>query len=226
MCAQLLNLFSVDHLITFYLIKYTALMQLRNSNLFKNFCCSIHSLLYQIGFLYLIFFSTLVILTPPVQAKEQSIEYKIKAAYLYNFSKFTDWPDKIAFAEQKSFSICILGEDPFGSVITPIENKKVHKQPIKLLYFSQLDTDVGQCKIVFIAETNVSDVQSILLALSDTNILTVGESSNFATSGGMIGFVIQDGHVQLQINKQVAKNAQLKFDPRLLKLGQVVRTKQ
>jgi hypothetical protein len=69
-------------------------------------------------------------------------------------------------------------------------------------------------------------VQSILLVLSNTNILTVGESSDFALSGGMIGFVIQDGHVQFQINKQVAKNAQLKFDPRLLKLGQVVRTKQ
>ncbi|MEE9413526.1 MAG: YfiR family protein [Methylococcales bacterium] len=201
-------------------------MQLRNSNLFKNFHCSIHSLLYRTGLLYLVFFSTLVILTPSAQAKEHSIEHKIKAAYLYNFSKFTDWPEEIAFAEQKSFSICILGEDPFGSVITPIENKKAHKLPIKLQYFSQIDTNVDQCKIVFIAETDADDVQSILLALSDTNILTVGESSNFATIGGMIGFVIQNGRVQFQINKQAAKKAQLKFDPRLLKLGLVVRTKQ
>ncbi len=201
-------------------------MHLRNSSLFKSVHYSIHSLFYRTGLLYLVIFSTFVILTPSVQANEQSIEYKIKAAYLYNFSKFTDWPDERAFAEQNSFSICILGEDPFGSVITPIENKKAHKHPIKLLYFSQLDAGVGQCKLLFIAETDTYHVQSILLALSDTNILTVGESSDFALSGGMIGFVIQNGRVQFQINKQVAKNAQLKFDPRLLKLGQVVRTKQ
>lgn len=201
-------------------------MQLRKSSLFKNVHCSILNLLYRTGLVSLVFFSTLVVLTPSVQAKEQSIEYKIKAAYLYNFSIFTDWPEEVAFAKQKTFSICILGEDPFGSVITPIKNKKVHKQSIKLLYFSQIDADVGQCKILFIAETDAYRVQSILLALSDNNILTVGESKNFATSGGMIGFVIQDGRVQFQINKQAAKSAQLKFDPRLLKLGQVVRTNQ
>jgi hypothetical protein len=199
-------------------------MQLRKSSLFKSVHCSLLNLLYRTGLLSLVFFSTLVVLTPSVQAKEPSIEYKIKAAYLYNFSKFTDWPEEVAFAKQKTFSICILGEDPFGSVITPIENKKVHKQSIKLQYFSQIDADVGQCKILFIADTY--DVQSILLTLSDTNILTVGESNNFATSGGMIGFVIQDGRVQLQINKQAAKSSRLKFDPRLLKLGQVVRTNQ
>ncbi len=196
-------------------------MRLRKSNLFKNVHCSILNLLYRTGLVSLVFFSTLVVLTPSVQATEQSIEYKIKAAYLYNFSKFTDWPEEVAFAKQKTFSICILGEDPFGSAITPIKNKKVHKQSIKLLYFSQMDADVGQCKILFI--TDAYDVQTILLTLPNTNILTVGESRNFATSGGMIGFVIQDGRVQIQINKQAAKSAQLKFDPRLLKLGQVVR---
>jgi hypothetical protein len=108
-------------------------------------------------------------------------------------------------------------------VIAPIKTKQVRKKPIKLLYFSQMGSGVNQCKILFIAKTEKNDEQSILLALANNNILTVGESSEFAINGGIIGFVINNGRVQFQINKQAARRARLEFDPRLLKLGQVVR---
>ena len=165
----------------------------------------------------------LVISSLPAQAKAQSLEYKIKAAYLYNFSKFTRWPDQTTLNSTQSFQICILGRDPFGSVITPIENKTINGQQIKLLYLAKIDDQVKNCRIVFISEHNPQQVQSILLALSETSILTVGESNDFASSGGIIGFVIKNGHVQLQINKTAASHARLKFDPRLLKLGKSVK---
>lgn len=174
--------------------------------------------------LYLVLFSILVITSSPLQAKKQSIEYRIKAAYLYNFSKFTDWSDhRRAVADHNIFTLCILGKDPFGSAIAPIKTKKVRKKPIKLLYFSQMEPGINQCNILFIPESEKNHTQSIFLALADNNILTVGESSGFATSGGIIGFIIENGRVQFQINKQAARRAGLEFDPRLLNLGQVVR---
>jgi hypothetical protein len=184
---------------------------------------SLNSLRCYAQYLYLVLFSIFIIVSPSLQAEELSVEYKIKAAYLYNFSKFTDFPDDSRFSEHNTFTICILGNDPFGSVMTPIKTKQVRKKPIKLLYFSQMGPGINQCKILFIAETKSEDIQSILLALANSNILTVGESSEFAINGGIIGFVINNGRVQFQINKQAARRAQLEFDPRLLKLGQVVR---
>ncbi len=202
------------------------MMQLHSSGLFQSLNYTITRLCSCTQLLYPVFFSTFLILSPSLQAKEQSIEYKVKAAYLYNFSKFTDWPNDSAFTEQKTFTICILGDDPFGSAIAPIKTKYIRKQPIKLMYFSQMDPGINQCKILFIAETNTNAVQSILLTLADSNILTVGESSDFAINGGIIGFVINDGRVQFQVNKQAARRARLEIDPRLLKLGQVVRQKK
>ncbi len=198
-------------------------MQLHSSSLFKSIHDSITSLWSCARLVYLVFFSTLLIVCPSLQAEEQSLEYKVKAAYLYNFSKFTDFPNDIASSQQNTFTICILGNDPFGSVITPIKTKQAHKQPIELLYFSQMGPGVNQCKILFIAESESNKVQSILLALADSNILTVGESIDFASNGGIIGFVINDGRVQFQVNKQAARRARLEIDVRLLKLGQVIR---
>ncbi len=212
--------------ITSYLYCYATLMRLHSSNLLKRVRHSTLNLRYCTRLFYLVFFSSLVIFSPSLQAKKQSIEYKIKAAYLYNFSKFTTWPADISFEEGQSFTICILGKDPFGTVITPIENKTVHGQQIKLLYFLHMHPDVSECKIVFIAETRSKKVQSILKTLSGLSILTVGQSSQFAITGGIIGFVIQNNRVQFQINETAAQRAQLFFDSRLLRLGQRVTTKQ
>jgi hypothetical protein len=79
---------------------------------------------------------------------------------------------------------------------------------------------------VFITKTKPKKVQSILKTLSGLNILTVGESANFAANGGIIGFIINNGRVQFQINQSAAQTAQLTFDARLLKLGHPVRSKQ
>ncbi len=177
-------------------------------------------------FINLLFLSILIGISPCkyLEAKEHSLEYKIKAAYLYNFSKFTDWPNQASFNETQSFYICILGKDPFGSTLTPIENKTIHGKQIKLVFLNRLDSSITDCRVLYIAEQNQYAVQSILQAISNTSILTVGDADNFATNGGIIGFVIEDGHVRLQINETVAYQAKLKFDPRLLRLGKSVKS--
>jgi hypothetical protein len=201
-------------------------MRPRYSNLLKTAQYSVRNLSDRTRLLCLVCFSTLLIVSASVHANEQSIEYKIKAAYLYHFSKFTQWPDQIAFPEQDAFTLCIVGKDPFGSIITPIENKTAHGLQIKLVYFSRVNSQLRQCNVVFIAKTKPKKVQSILKTLSGLNILTVGESTNFAVNGGIIGFIIDNGRVQFQINQSAAQTAQLRFDARLLKLGQHVTTKQ
>lgn len=209
-----------------HFFSHTTLMRPRCSALLKKAHESVFNLRYRARLYCCVFFSTLLILSASVHAKEQSIEYKIKAAFLYNFSKFTQWPDGTVFSEQNAFSLCILGKDPFGTTITPIENKTAHGQPIRLLYFSQMNSQLKDCRVVFIAETKPKKLQSILKKLSGLKILTVGESTDFAINGGIFGFIIDNGRVQFQINKTAAQNAQLTFNSRLLSLGHPVKTKQ
>lgn len=146
-------------------------------------------------------------------------EYKIKAAYLYQFSKFTHWPEQHKFSQDR-FLICIYGKDPFGPTIKPIETKSINGLPIRLQHFTKYDEDMHSCRIVFFSKKNNLG-NSILLELANNSVLTVGDYGDFIFFDGMIGFYIKNKRVYVTFNEPLAKEAHLEFDPRLLKLGKL-----
>ncbi|MCX7099101.1 MAG: YfiR family protein [Methylococcales bacterium] len=146
-----------------------------------------------------------------------SVEYKIKAGYLYNFTKFVTWSADNAAA----FNICIVGNDPFGELIDPIEQRTVLTRPIKLLRYENLKAiDKGpHCHILFLT----SAIGDKLLGRDFNNTLVVGESSGFIEQGGMIGFVKnQDEKIKLQVNLRPIKQGGLKISAKLLEVAEVV----
>ncbi len=160
----------------------------------------------------------------PIHAEDHSVEYKIKADYLYNFTKFVDWPIE-HHPQNQTLKICLLGDDPFGSLLDPLQSKKSKGRPIQVIRFKRMDPDIAQCQILFIAESEIDQLEQILKPLSGISLLTVGNTEQFTLSGGMVGFVIDRGRVRLQINRTAVDNASLTISAKLLEVAQIVSPK-
>ncbi|WP_333875637.1 YfiR family protein [Methylobacter sp.] len=147
------------------------------------------------------------------------VEYKVKAGYLYNFTKFITWPED----KNETFNLCIMGEDPFGDLIDSIEQRSAFGRPIKLFRFNSLDK--GQyCHILFIS-ASIKDnllIKGLLANYGVDNTLTVGESAEFTTQGGMIGFINREGKIKLQINLRILQQSDLKISAKLLEVAELV----
>jgi hypothetical protein len=140
-------------------------------------------------------------------------EFKIKAGYLFNFTKFITWSDE----ESETFNICILGNDPFGATIDPIEQQSAFNHPIKLFRLATVNKEL-HCHIVYVG----AGVNAKSAGLNANNSLTVGEDSSFITQGGMIAFVKRQDKIKLQINLKLLQQRSLKISAKLLEVAEVV----
>ncbi|MDP2902490.1 MAG: YfiR family protein [Methylovulum sp.] len=150
---------------------------------------------------------------PTLHADEAPVEYKIKAGYLYNFTKFITWPSD---DNAKTFNLCLLGDDPFGDLINPIEQRNALGLPIKLIRLDRL-TGQARCHIVYI-----SSLKNLPSVNAFTATLTVGEGKEFAEQGGMIGFENKEGRIKLQVNLQAIKKNSLKISAKLLEVSEII----
>jgi hypothetical protein len=149
-------------------------------------------------------------------------EYQLKAAFLFNFAKFIDWPPASFAGPQTSFSICILGADPFGhSMDELLQGKTIADRHVTVERSKQV-ADVRHCEVVFVSSSEKSRVHEILDGLKGTNALAVGETEGFAAAGGTIQFAIEDNHVRFLINKDAADRARLRVSSNLLSLAHIV----
>ncbi|MEI6706946.1 MAG: YfiR family protein [Methylococcales bacterium] len=140
-------------------------------------------------------------------------EYKIKVGYLFNFTKFITWTEETT----ETFNICILGNDPFGEIIDPIEQRTAFNLPIKLFRLTAMDKAV-HCHIVYVG----SNVSAKTIAASTKNSLTVGEEPEFISQGGMIAFVKRQDKIKLQINLKLLQQNGLKISAKLLEVVEIV----
>jgi hypothetical protein len=150
-------------------------------------------------------------------------EYQIKAAFLYNFAKFVEWPAKALPETSTSMTLCILGEDPFGTDLEQIlDGKTVNDKSIVIKRFRGI-RGLEVCHILFISSSERHHLPEILDALREASMLTVGETERFAKLGGIINFTIEENKVRFEINVDAAGRAGLKISSRLLKLGKLIR---
>ena len=166
-----------------------------------------------------IFFGIVSLFSQHVIADNSDVEYKVKAGYLYNFTKFITWPED----NDKTFNLCIAGEDPFGEVINPIEQRSAFGRPIKLFRFNRINKE-QHCHILFISSSIKDNVllKGALVAHDVDNTLTVGEGDGFTAQGGMIGFVNRQGKIKLQINMKVLQQSNIKISAKLLEVAELV----
>jgi hypothetical protein len=142
-------------------------------------------------------------------------EYQVKAAFLYNFAKFVEWPGN---SPATPFCIGILGSDPFGPMIDEtLDGKTLGGRRVVIRRFDQPEEALG-CEIVFIASA-AEPLKSWLRYFQSKAILTVGDAPAFCQSGGIIGFQVADQRVRFAVNLEAARRAQLKMSSKLLSLA-------
>jgi uncharacterized protein DUF4154 len=148
-------------------------------------------------------------------------EYQVKAAFLYSFAKFVQWPDDAFHGPEEPFVVGVLGEDPFGTVLDQtLVGKTVLNRPVVIKRFAKVE-DV-QAQILFVAASAARDLPRVLKALRGRAILSAGESEGFAESGGVVGFKTQEKRVRFEINLSRAEEGRLKISSQLLKLATIV----
>ena len=170
--------------------------------------------------LTLVFWTGAANTAPPVTR-----EYSLKAAFLYNFAKFVDWPEEMFDRAQSPIVIGILGDDPFGSAMDAFKNKTVHNRPLRFKHFDTV-AQIKNCHILFISRSEAHHLSDILKSIGNQPILTVGDMQSFAEQGGMIGFITVKRKIRFEINVEACQRVHLKVSANLLRLAKIVGKKQ
>jgi hypothetical protein len=149
-------------------------------------------------------------------------EYQVKAAYIFNFLKFVEWPDDPAADPHGNWVIGFVGDSPVGGELTRlVEGKNVLGRNLLVKKF-QADDDLRGCHILFVSESAKKRLPSILMALRGSSVLTVADMDNFIASGGMVQFVVEDARVRVTIDVGATGRARLRVSSKLLALARAV----
>jgi hypothetical protein len=155
---------------------------------------------------------------------DPSVESALKAAVLFNFTKFIDWPAD-AFPDEKSaFNLCLLGDDPIGASLDAIvANESWNGRPITVRRLPR-GADPHACQILFFGRTererSAGDAE-VLAALRGANVLTVGETDRFLAEGGHIRFFLDANRVRFEVNLPAVERTRIKISSKLLRLARL-----
>jgi hypothetical protein len=161
--------------------------------------------------------------SPSLAATAASREYLLKAAFLYNFAKFTTWPAEVFLGPQTPLRVCILGKDSFGAAMDSIEGKNIKERLVAVARITQV-SDADRCQILFVSTSEEERLRAILDYLHDRPILTIAEMPNFAMAGGIISLKTVEDRIQFEINVDAANAVDLRLSSKLLRLGDIIST--
>lgn len=146
---------------------------------------------------------------------------KVKAAFLYNFAKLTEWPSNAFATADSPLVIGVLGLDPFGDALdATIKAKIVGLRKISIRRFKHLG-EVSGCHLLFISDSERAQMAGLLTTLAHESILTVSDADGFIEQGGMIHLVRQGDMVRFKICPEAASRAGLIFSSKLLALATI-----
>ena len=160
-----------------------------------------------------------------------SEEYQVKAAFLYNFVNFVDWPKEKVTDSNELITIGIIGSDPFGQAFEPLKNKQAKDKKVLIKQFvslkeSKLSSNqaeaVRKCHLLFVCSSEKEQLKEIINLVQGHSVLIVGDMDGFLESGGIVNFVIEDKKVHFEINNNAAKQSKLNIRSKLLRLAKRV----
>jgi hypothetical protein len=165
--------------------------------------------------------AAIVLATVPARAGGPS-EHQVKAAFLYNFANFVQWPDEALGPAGVPLKVCVVGADPFGSALEDaFRNQVVHGRSVLIARGATLGA-VGRCHILFLSNSVQGRWPQLLEALAGAPTLTVADGPPLVRQGGMVSFVIEAKRVRFEINRVAAEHAGLRISSKLLALARIV----
>ena len=166
-------------------------------------------------------------------------EYQVKAAFLYNFIKFIEWPKEKVADSNEPMIIGVIGQDPFGNAFDPLETKDTKSKKVLIKRFkpweeikksgekdkSSLERQVEaiqKCHLLFICPSEEKNLKEVINLVKDHSVLTVADTKGFLESGGIINFIMEEQKVRFEINVTTAKKSKLEVRSQLLRLAKKV----
>jgi YfiR/HmsC-like len=149
-------------------------------------------------------------------------EYDVKAAFLFHFAQFVEWPAEAFLSAESPLTYCTVGEDAFrGALDESVKGKRIGNRPLRVLHLREREP-VGGCQVLFIGAGQKGRQTEELASAKGRPMLTVGETADFAQEGGIIGFFLEEKKVRFEINVGAAEKAGLKISAKLLALAKTV----
>jgi hypothetical protein len=172
----------------------------------------------------------------PDTTSAQYKEYEVKAAFMYNFLKFVNWPEKKMAEDGNQIIIGIIGDDPFGSATDIFKGKTIENRILVVKRFEDVRQlkemsendknnrmeELKKCHLLFICSSEQKYVRDIIDIVGNHGVLTVGDTDNFIESGGIVNFFLEDNKIRFDINLDSADKAGLEMRSQLLRLARKV----
>jgi hypothetical protein len=164
-------------------------------------------------------------IAPAARSQESAPVEQLKAAFLYNFVRFVDWPTNALGADTVPLTIGVIGSDRFANELsTLLKDKKAHNHPLLIKKLS-VPADAAACQVVFVADGDIRRATQVADATRSKPILLVGEADDFLDNGGMISIVQDEKQKKLgfDINPQTAEKSELTISSHLLRLARTIK---
>ncbi|MEP6715842.1 MAG: YfiR family protein [Terriglobia bacterium] len=146
-------------------------------------------------------------------------EYQVKAAFVYNFAKFVEWPPGAFGSATEAFSICVLGRNPFGRMLEAMTaGASLNGHPFVVRQIAEA-AEATSCKILFVSSSERLRYRAILTALKGSPVFSVGDTEGFTADGGVAELRLEEGKVRIELNTRVAKEEDLRISSRLMSLA-------
>jgi hypothetical protein len=170
----------------------------------------------------------------PEAQPTQYKEYEVKAAFIFNFLKFVNWPEEKMAHSNNQIIIGIIGEDPFGPAAGIFKDKKVEDRNLVVKQFEGIEQlkktaekeqkleMLKSCHLLFICPSEQKQIREIIDIVGKDGVLTVGDTGGFIESGGVINFFLEDNKIRFDISIIAADKAGLKLRSQLLRLAKNV----
>jgi hypothetical protein len=148
-------------------------------------------------------------------------EAQIKAAYLYNFAKFVEWPAEV-LPPGADILLCVVGNSVLDGELQALDGRKAGERTLRFVQHNYTDPDLNNCHLLFLGSSEKAHVVVTLKALRDAPVLTLSDIDDFAEKGGGISLLFRDNKVVFEVNLEPIRNARLHLPGQLLNIAAIV----
>jgi hypothetical protein len=163
-----------------------------------------------------------IVAAPNAHAQDALPEYQVKAAYLFNFLKFVEYPNESFMDPLAPIVIGVIGDDPFGNALPQVVIGKTVQGRDLVIHVYRIGEDLRGAHILFISASERKRLPMILSSLRGSSVVTVADTEGFLEAGGMIQFLNENGRIRFAINVDATSRAKLKMSSKLLSLARAV----
>ena len=154
-------------------------------------------------------------------ADDQTLAAKVKAAYLYNFTRFVEWPSLEREGAKAELRICLAENEALTPFLAELLTRENKGHPLQIVVLGE-KTDLTRCHLIYLGAASERHLSRFLAKMPAAGVLTVSDTPQFCRKGGVIGFFSEGGRIRIEINQNAARQANLRLSAKLLEVAKVI----